>query len=103
MRLAVQAQGVEVTTVEGLALKGEYHPVQQAFHEQHGLQCGFCTPGFLMAVCELLKEHPQSTDDDIRHSLSGNICHCTSYQQILTAVKSVAEWMATGMEGGTTT
>jgi aerobic carbon-monoxide dehydrogenase small subunit len=93
LMLAVQAQDKEVTTVEGLALEGEYHPVQQAFHEQHGLQCGFCTPGFLMATCELLEESPQPTDDEIRQKLSGNICRCTGYQQILAAIRRAAELM----------
>ncbi len=91
LMLAVQAQGSEVTTVEGLASEGEYHPIQQAFHEEHGLQCGFCTPGFLLATSELLENSPQPTEDEIRQNLSGNICRCTGYQQILAAVQRAAE------------
>jgi carbon-monoxide dehydrogenase small subunit len=77
--------------VEGLASEGEYHPIQQAFHEEHGLQCGFCTPGFLLATSELLENSPQPTEDEIRQNLSGNICRCTGYQQILAAVQRAAE------------
>lgn len=91
LMLAVQAQGSEVTTVEGLASEGEYHPIQQAFHEEHGLQCGFCTPGFLLATSELLENNPQPTEDEIRQNLSGNLCRCTGYQQILAAVQRAAE------------
>jgi len=91
LMLAVQAQGSEVTTVEGLASEGEYHPIQRAFHEEHGLQCGFCTPGFLLATLELLENSPQPTEDEIRQNLSGNICRCTGYQQILAAVQRAAE------------
>ena len=88
--LAVQADGTEVTTIEGLATGGELHPVQQAFHEQHGLQCGFCTPGFVMATVSLLQEHPSPTESEIRHALEGNLCRCTGYQNIVKAVQAAA-------------
>jgi aerobic carbon-monoxide dehydrogenase small subunit len=88
--LAVQADGAEVTTIEGLATDGELHPVQQAFHEQHGLQCGYCTPGFVMATVSLLKEHPSPTESEIRHALEGNLCRCTGYHNIVRAVEAAA-------------
>jgi carbon-monoxide dehydrogenase small subunit len=88
--LAVQADGHEVTTVEGLSQGGELHPVQKAFHEHHGLQCGFCTPGMIMASCALLKENPNPTEDEIRHGLEGNLCRCTGYQNIVTSVQAAA-------------
>jgi carbon-monoxide dehydrogenase small subunit len=88
--LAVQADGSEVTTVEGLAKDGELHPVQQAFHEQHGLQCGFCTPGFVMATVSLLKENPQPDEGEIRRALEGNLCRCTGYHNIVRAVEAAA-------------
>ena len=91
---AVQADGSEVTTVEGLADGGNLHPLQEAFSEYHGLQCGFCTPGMLMSSLELLKDNPRPTDRDIRESISGNICRCTGYNQIVQAVKVAAERMA---------
>jgi carbon-monoxide dehydrogenase small subunit len=91
--LAAQADGVEVTTVEGLASGGEWHPIQQAFHELHGLQCGFCTPGMLMAAVSLLAENPDPTGDQVRHSLEGNLCRCTGYQNIVDAVLAAAEAM----------
>jgi aerobic-type carbon monoxide dehydrogenase small subunit (CoxS/CutS family) len=90
---AVQAQGHELVTVEGLASDGELHPVQQAFHEQHALQCGFCTPGFLLSVCELLSANPDPAEEEIRTWLSGNLCRCTGYQNIVTAVQVAASRM----------
>ena len=87
---AVQADGSEVTTIEGLALDGELHPVQQAFHEQHGLQCGYCTPGFVMATVSLLNENPDPSEEEIRHGLEGNLCRCTGYHNIVRAVQAAA-------------
>jgi carbon-monoxide dehydrogenase small subunit len=88
--LAVQADGSEITTIEGLARDGELHPVQRAFHEQHALQCGFCTPGMVLATVSLLAEHPSPSDEEIRHLLEGNLCRCTGYQNIVKAVKAAA-------------
>jgi len=88
--LAVQADGSDVTTIEGLAARGELHPVQQAFHEQHALQCGFCTPGFVMAAVSLLQENPSPSEDEIRIGLEGNLCRCTGYENIVRAVKAAA-------------
>jgi aerobic carbon-monoxide dehydrogenase small subunit len=88
--LAVQADGTEVTTIESLARNGDLHPVQQAFHEAHALQCGFCTPGFVMATVSLLREYPSPSDDEIRHGLEGNLCRCTGYQNIVEAVRRAA-------------
>ena len=89
--LAVQADGAEVTTIEGLAPNGGgLHPVQQAFHEEHGLQCGYCTPGMVMATVSLLEENPSPSDEEIRHALEGNLCRCTGYVNIVKAVKSAA-------------
>jgi aerobic carbon-monoxide dehydrogenase small subunit len=92
--LAVQAQGAELRTVEGLApSEDELHPIQQAFSEKHGLQCGFCTPGFLMTVEEFLREVPDPSEEEIRDRLSGNLCRCTGYQNIVAAVRLAAERM----------
>jgi 3-oxo-Delta1-steroid hydratase/dehydrogenase small subunit len=88
--LAVQADGAELMTVEGLAQDGQLHPIQQAFMEEHGLQCGFCTPGFLISVYELLGHNPDPTDDEIKETLGGHICRCTGYQPIVKAVQSAA-------------
>ena len=88
--LAVQADGAEVTTVEGLASGDELHVVQQAFHEQHALQCGFCTPGFVMATVSLLQENPSPSEDEIRRGLEGNLCRCTGYHNIVRAVEAAA-------------
>jgi aerobic carbon-monoxide dehydrogenase small subunit len=88
--LAVQADGTEVTTIEGLATNGDLHPMQVAFQENHGLQCGFCTPGMIMAAVSLLKEHPNPSEDEIRSLLEGNLCRCTGYQNIVKAVSAVA-------------
>jgi len=88
--LAVQAQGAIVTTVEGLATDGKLHPLQQAFWDNHGLQCGFCTPGMLLAATDLLHQHPEPTEEQIRHGLEGNLCRCTGYQNIVRAVQAAA-------------
>ncbi len=88
--LAVQADGGEVTTIEGLASNGSLHAVQEAFHEQHGLQCGFCTPGMIMATVALLEGSPDPSDDEIRHGLEGNLCRCTGYENIVRAVHEAA-------------
>jgi len=88
--LAVQADGTEVTTIEGLAKDGELHPVQQAFHDNHALQCGFCTPGMIMASVDLLNDNPEPTDEEIRHGLEGNLCRCTGYQNIVRAVRQAS-------------
>ena len=85
--LAVQTDGAEVTTIEGLAGVG-LHPLQQAFWDQHGLQCGYCTPGMIMAAYDLLRQHPQPTEDEIRHGLEGVLCRCTGYQHIVRAVQT---------------
>jgi aerobic carbon-monoxide dehydrogenase small subunit len=89
--LAAQADGTMITTIEGLATDGRLHPVQQAFHEQHGLQCGFCTPGMVMAAVSLLDENPNPTDADVREGLEGNLCRCTGYHNIVAAVLAAAE------------
>ena len=97
LMLAVQAVGAELTTVEGLALPDEpLHPIQEAFSEKHGLQCGFCTPGFLMSVHELLADVPDPDEAEIRSRLSGNICRCTGYQNIVEAVRYAAELQRAG-------
>ncbi|MCU0513965.1 MAG: (2Fe-2S)-binding protein [Anaerolineae bacterium] len=93
--LAVMADGSSVTTIEGLGGSG-LHPMQESFWEKHGLQCGFCTPGMIMATTAYLQHHPQPTEEDIRQHLEGNICRCTGYQNIVAAVKSAAEKMAGG-------
>ena len=89
--LAVQADGHEVTTIEGLADNGTFHPVQQAFHEHHALQCGFCTPGMVMAAVSFLAEHPNPTEDEVRMGLEGNLCRCTGYHNIVKAVLACAD------------
>jgi aerobic carbon-monoxide dehydrogenase small subunit len=92
--LAVQANGAEITTVEGLlAAGGQLHPIQQAFHEEHGLQCGFCTPGMMLTSVSFLQENPSPTDAEIRWALSGQICRCTGYQNIVNAVQAAAKVM----------
>ena len=98
LMFAVQASGAEVTTVEALAPDGPdaLHPLQEAFRDAHGLQCGFCTPGILMSILPFLEENPQPTEDEIRHALSGNLCRCTGYQNIVEAVRLAAERMAPG-------
>jgi carbon-monoxide dehydrogenase small subunit len=101
--LAVQADGGEVQTIQGLAggwaaahHDGEHHPLQEAFSSCHGLQCGYCTPGMIMASVDLLAENPDPTDDEIRHGLEGNLCRCTGYQNIVTAVRTAAGAMREG-------
>jgi carbon-monoxide dehydrogenase small subunit len=87
---AVQADGSEITTIEGLASDGKLHPLQEAFWEEHGLQCGFCTPGMIMASATLLKDNPKPSEREIREGLSGNFCRCTGYQHIVNAVQAAA-------------
>ena len=87
---AVQADGASVTTIEGLAANGQLHPVQQGFWEQHGLQCGYCTPGMIMAAAQLLNRNPDPSQAEIRHGLEGNLCRCTGYQNIVEAVQHAA-------------
>ena len=91
--LAVQADGHEITTVEGLAGASELHPLQEGFRQEHGLQCGFCTPGMMMAASQLLADNPDPTEEDIRWALSGNLCRCTGYQNIVRAVQAAAIYM----------
>ena len=91
--LAAQADGSTVTTIEGLAQGGELHPVQNGFWEHHGLQCGYCTPGMIMAAAQILQRNPDPTDEEIRHGLEGNLCRCTGYQNIVQAVQCAAKKM----------
>jgi carbon-monoxide dehydrogenase small subunit len=91
--LAVQADGASVTSIEGLAKDGKLHPLQEAFWEKHGLQCGFCTPGMILTACDLLKKNPKPTEAEIRHGLEGNYCRCTGYQNIVASVQAAAERM----------
>ena len=93
---AIQADGAEITTIEGLATNGELHPMQKAFWENHGLQCGYCTPGMIMASVDMLKNNPNPTEEEIRHGLEGNFCRCTGYHNIVKSVKAAAE----SMQGG---
>ena len=93
--LAVQADGGEITTIEGLAENGQLHPVQEGFWECHGLQCGFCTPGMIMAVHQLLERNPSPTEAEIRRGIEGNLCRCTGYQHIVDAVQYASEKMKT--------
>ena len=88
---AVQADGHEVTTIEGLAINGELHPMQQAFHENHALQCGYCTPGMIMQSLDLLKENPNPDEAEVRDGLEGNLCRCTGYQNIVKAVLAASK------------
>ncbi|HET9618122.1 MAG TPA: (2Fe-2S)-binding protein [Pseudolabrys sp.] len=94
--LAVQCQGAQVTTIEGLAKDGKLHPMQEAFRENHGLQCGFCTPGMIMAAADLMAHNPDPTDTEIRHAIAGNICRCTGYHNIVAAVREAASVMREG-------
>jgi len=94
--LAVQADGSDITTIEGLATNGDLHPLQQAFWDEHGLQCGYCTPGMIMAGVGLLDQNPDPSESEIRHCLEGNICRCTGYQNIVKAIQSASQ----SMEGG---
>ena len=88
--LAAQADGAELTTIEGMATDGALHPLQEAFHEHHGLQCGYCTPGMIMAAADLLERNPSPTEEEVRHGLEGNLCRCTGYHNIVKAVLDAA-------------
>lgn len=96
--LAAQAQGAELRTVEGLRQDGRLHPIQTAFKEHHGLQCGFCTPGMMLVGAALLEENPSPSDDEVRWAISGNICRCTGYRNIVAAVQAAGRDMATSEE-----
>ncbi len=91
LTLAVQADGAEIMTVEGLASDGELHPIQKAFHENHGAQCGFCTPGQVLTAYSLLNKNPKPTEDEIREAMSGHLCRCTGYYSIVQSIKAAAE------------
>jgi aerobic carbon-monoxide dehydrogenase small subunit len=91
---AVQADGCEIRTIEGVATNGKLHPLQEGFKEEHGLQCGFCTPGMIMSACALLEKNPHPSEQDIRWGISGNMCRCTGYQNIVKAVQYAANKMA---------
>jgi len=91
---AVQATGANIMTIEGLAKDGELHPIQQGFWEKHGLQCGFCTPGMIMAAVQMLERYPKPTEEIIRHQLEGNLCRCTGYHNIVKAIEWAADKMA---------
>ncbi len=91
--LAVQADGCDITTIEGLASNGELHPLQEAFRENHGLQCGFCTPGIIMTALDFLQHVPEPSEEDIRHALKGNLCRCTGNHNIVKSIKHAAEKM----------
>lgn len=89
--LAVQVDGSEITTIEGMAQNGQMHPIQEAFKENHGLQCGFCTPGMVMTAADILKNNPNPTEEEIRHGLEGNFCRCTGYHNIVKSIQHAAE------------
>jgi carbon-monoxide dehydrogenase small subunit len=89
--LAVQADGSEITTIEGMAQNGEMHPIQESFRENHGLQCGFCTPGMVMTAVDILKNNPNPSEKEIRHGLEGNFCRCTGYHNIVKSIQHAAE------------
>jgi carbon-monoxide dehydrogenase small subunit len=97
--LAVQADGAEVTTIEGMARDGELHPLQEAFWNDHGLQCGYCTPGMIMAAAGLLARNPNPTEDEVRHALEGNLCRCTGYHNIVKAVLDAAKTKGGSISG----
>ena len=92
--LAVQADGADVKTIEGMAKDGQLHPIQEGFWEKHGLQCGFCTPGMIMSVAQMLERYPKPSEELIRHQLEGNLCRCTGYHNIVKAIEWAAEKMA---------
>ena len=94
--LAAQVEGGEVTTIEGLAKNGELHPMQAAFRECHGLQCGFCTPGMVMSAVQLLKDNPKASEEEIREGLDGNICRCTGYHNIVAAIQEAIQFCQSG-------
>jgi aerobic carbon-monoxide dehydrogenase small subunit len=99
--LAVQVDGSQITTVEGLAAAdGTFHPIQQAFHDEHALQCGFCTPGMMLAACDLLQSNPNPTEQQVREGIEGNLCRCTGYQNIVRAVQTAGRTIATAAAGG---
>jgi carbon-monoxide dehydrogenase small subunit len=93
---AVQADGAEITTIEGMMQDGKLHPLQEGFKEEHGLQCGYCTPGMIMSACALLQKNPNPSEDEIRMGISGNLCRCTGYQNIVKAVQYASKKMAKG-------
>jgi carbon-monoxide dehydrogenase small subunit len=97
---AVQANGAKITTIEGLAKDGQLHPVQEGFWEEHGLQCGFCTPGMIMTAVQILERNPNPSDAEIRHSLEGNLCRCTGYQNIVKAIQYAAKKLQEGQTTG---
>ena len=100
-QLAVQADGTSITTIEGLSSNGKLHPLQEGFWEEHGLQCGYCTPGMIMASCDLLDHNPDPSDQEIRHGLKGNLCRCTGYHNIVKAVQYAAKKLPlSGSQGG---
>jgi carbon-monoxide dehydrogenase small subunit len=94
--LAAQANGSDIVTIEGVAKNGQLHPMQEAFREHHGLQCGFCTPGMIMSALDLVKQNPEPSEKEIREWLAGNLCRCTGYQNIVRAIAAGAEAMKTG-------
>ncbi len=98
--LAVQANGRNVTTVEGLEQDGKLHPIQEGFHEEHGLQCGFCTPGMMLSALAFLKKNPNPTEDEIRHAIAGNLCRCTGYVNIVKSIQYAAKKMRESPGGG---
>lgn len=93
---AVQSDGAKIETIEGLAQEGKLHPVQEAFWESHGLQCGFCTPGMIMEAVAILRENPSPTEEEIRHGIAGNLCRCTGYQNIVKAIQSASKKISKG-------
>jgi len=97
--LAAQADGAEVMTIEGLAKDGELHPIQEGFWEEHGLQCGFCTPGMILSTYDLLQRNPNPSEAEIRHAIDGNICRCTGYQHIVKSIQYAANKMASRAGG----
>lgn len=92
--LAVQAEGADITTIEGLAQDGQLHPIQEGFWEEHGLQCGFCTPGMILSAVDLLQRNPDPSEHEIRHAIEGNLCRCTGYQHIVKSIQYAANKMA---------
>ena len=101
--LAVQAEGADIVTVEGLSKDGELHPLQKAFMDEHGLQCGFCTPGMLVRSYRLLKENPNPSEEEIRHGMAGNLCRCTGYQNIIKSIQKAADVINDGSDNDTAT
>jgi carbon-monoxide dehydrogenase small subunit len=98
--LAVQAEGSAITTIEGMGRADALHPLQQAFWEKHGLQCGFCTPGMIMTAADLLRQNPDPSDEEIRHALEGNLCRCTGYVNIVAAIRDAAATIRAGAPAG---